>query len=63
MEWDIWLDLSGRGTFGVGRHDQVGRVMITWPNGAIQEFKNIATGRTYECTEGKGLRPWDQTSR
>jgi hypothetical protein len=50
-------------TFGVGRHDQVDRVVITWPNGAIQEFKNIATGRTYECVEGKGLRPWNQTSR
>jgi hypothetical protein len=50
-------------TFGVGKRDQVDRVVITWPNGAIQEFKNIATGRTYECVEGKGLRPWNQTSR
>lgn len=50
-------------TFGVGRRDQVDRVVITWPNGATQEFKNVATGRTYECVEGKGLRPWDQTNR
>ena len=42
-------------TFGVGRRDRIDRVVITWPNGATQEFKDIATGRTYECVEGKGI--------
>jgi enediyne biosynthesis protein E4 len=43
-------------TFGAGRRDRIDRVVITWPNGGTQEFTNVATGRTYECVEGKGLR-------
>ena len=42
-------------TFGVGRRDRVERVVITWPSGRTEEFKNVATGRAYECVEGKGL--------
>jgi hypothetical protein len=42
-------------TFGVGRRDRVDRVVITWPTGATQEFTNVATGRAYDCVEGKGL--------
>jgi enediyne biosynthesis protein E4 len=42
-------------TFGVGRRDRVDRVVITWPSGATQEFTNVATGRAYDCVEGKGL--------
>ena len=42
-------------TFGVGRRDRVDRVVIDWPSGATQEFKNVATGRAYDCVEGKGL--------
>jgi enediyne biosynthesis protein E4 len=44
-------------TFGVGRRDRIDRVIITWPNGRTEEFKNLATGRSYDCVEGKGLRP------
>ena len=42
-------------TFGVGRRDRVDRVVIAWPSGATQEFANVATGRAYDCVEGKGL--------
>jgi hypothetical protein len=42
-------------TFGVGRRDRVERLVITWPSGATQEFKDVAAGRAYECVEGKGL--------
>jgi hypothetical protein len=42
-------------TVGVGRRDRVDRVVITWPSGATQEFTNVATGRAYDCVEGKGL--------
>ena len=42
-------------TFGVGTRDVVERVVITWPNGRTEEFKNVATGKAYDCTEGKGL--------
>ena len=44
-------------TFGVGRRDRVDRVVVTWPNGRIEEFNSVATGRAYTCTEGKGLLP------
>jgi len=47
-------------TIGVGTRDRVDRVVITWPNGGTQEFKNVAAGRTYECLEGKGLTEWTQ---
>jgi hypothetical protein len=42
-------------TFGVGKRDRVERVVITWPNGKTEEFKGIAAGKAYDCTEGKGL--------
>jgi len=42
-------------TFGVGRRDRVDRVVVAWPSGRIEEFTNVATGRAYDCVEGKGL--------
>ena len=42
-------------TFGVGTRDVVERVVIQWPNGRTEEFKNVPTGKAYDCTEGKGL--------
>jgi hypothetical protein len=44
-------------TFGVGKRDRVERVVITWPNGRTEEFKDVVTGRTYDCIEGKGIIP------
>jgi hypothetical protein len=41
-------------TFGLGKRDTVGRVVIEWPSGAVQEFKNVRA-RAYQCTEGGGL--------
>jgi len=42
-------------TFGVGRRDRVDRVVVTWPNGRTEEFKNVVSGKAYRCVEGKGL--------
>jgi hypothetical protein len=42
-------------TFGVGRRDSVERVVVTWPNGRTEDFKNLASGKAYECVEGKGI--------
>jgi hypothetical protein len=42
-------------TFGVGRRDVVERVVITWPGGRTEEFKGVASGRSYRCIEGKGI--------
>ena len=44
-------------TFGVGKRDLVDRVVIAWPGGRTEEFKNVATGKAYDCVEGKGIRP------
>jgi hypothetical protein len=44
-------------TFGVGRRDRIARVVITWPSGSSQEFKDVETGRAYLCVEGKSLSP------
>jgi len=41
-------------TFGLGRRDAVSRLVIEWPSGAVQEFKNVRAG-SYLCTEGQGL--------
>jgi hypothetical protein len=42
-------------TFGVEKRDRIDRVVIDWPSGQTEEHKNLATGRAYDCTEGKGL--------
>jgi hypothetical protein len=46
-------------TFGLEKHDRVERAVILWPSGRTEEFKNLAAGRCYECTEGKGISPQD----
>jgi len=44
-------------TFGLGRKDQADRIVIQWPSGRTEEFKNLKAGKSYECTEGKGIVP------
>jgi len=42
-------------TFGVGLRDRLDRVVVSWPNGRTEEFKAVATGKAYDCVEGKGM--------
>ena len=42
-------------TFGVGKREVVDRVTIVWPNGRSEEFTKVATGKQYDCIEGKGI--------
>ena len=42
-------------TFGVGHIDKVSRAVLQWPNGRTEEFKDLSTGRAYDCVEGKGI--------
>jgi hypothetical protein len=42
-------------TFGLGRRESAERVVIEWPSGRTEEYKNLAAGRTYQCLESKGL--------
>ena len=41
--------------FGVGSRDRIERVVIEWPSGRTEEHKNLATGKSYRCTEGSGI--------
>jgi enediyne biosynthesis protein E4 len=42
-------------TFGVAKLDKIARAIVQWPNGRTEEFKDLATGRAYDCVEGKGI--------
>jgi len=42
-------------TFGVGQRDRIDRVVIQWPNGRTEEYRNLAAGRAYKCVEGEGI--------
>jgi enediyne biosynthesis protein E4 len=42
-------------TFGMGKHDRIESVIVTWPSGRTEDYKNLTPGRCYECTEGKGI--------
>jgi enediyne biosynthesis protein E4 len=44
-------------TFGLNHADHIDRVVIEWPSGRTEEYKNLTAGRTYRCTEGKGINP------
>ena len=46
-------------TFGLEKRDRIERVVIDWPSGRTEEYKNLTAGRSYECVEGKGIYPQD----
>jgi enediyne biosynthesis protein E4 len=43
-------------TFGVGKRDKIERVVIDWPSGRSEEYRDLSAGHAYEVTEGKGIR-------
>jgi enediyne biosynthesis protein E4 len=47
-------------TFGLGRRDRISRVVIQWPNGRIEDYKDLAAG-AYVCVEGKGITPQNRS--
>jgi hypothetical protein len=42
-------------TFGLGKRDKIDRLVIDWPSGGTEEYKNLNAGRAYECVEAKGI--------
>jgi hypothetical protein len=42
-------------TFGVGKSEKIARVVIDWPSGRSEEYKDLATGKAYEIIESKGI--------
>jgi hypothetical protein len=44
-------------TFGLGKRDKLDRVVIEWPSGKTEAYKNLAAGQTCDCVEDKGITP------
>jgi hypothetical protein len=42
-------------TFGLGKQNKIDRLVIDWPSGRTEEYKDLAAGRAYECVEAKGI--------
>ena len=42
-------------TFGLEKRDHIDRVVVEWTSGRTEEYKNLAAGRAYTCTEGQGI--------
>jgi hypothetical protein len=42
-------------TFGLGRVEQIERVVIDWPSGRSEEYKQPGAGKTFQVIEGKGI--------
>jgi len=42
-------------TFGLEKRDHIDQLLIQWPSGAAEEYKNLAAGRAYRCVESKGI--------
>jgi len=47
-------------TFGVGKRDKIERATVEWPSGRTEDFKDLATGKSYQAIEGKGLTGLDR---
>ena len=43
--------------FGLGNHDKVDTVEITWPSGEKETLKNLAADHFYSVLEGQGVVP------
>jgi hypothetical protein len=41
-------------TFGLGHRDKADRLVIEWPSGRVEEYKNLPAG-AYDCTESKTI--------
>jgi enediyne biosynthesis protein E4 len=44
-------------TFGLGGREKIDRVVIDWPSGRTEEYKDLLAGKSYKCMETKGLEP------
>jgi enediyne biosynthesis protein E4 len=44
-------------TFGLGLREKIDRVVIDWPSGRTEEYKDLRAGQGYKCLETKGIEP------
>src|SRR2546425_539379 len=43
-------------TFGLGKRDKIDRVVIDWPSGRTEDYKDLGAGKTYKLLETKGIQ-------
>ncbi|HEX4545620.1 MAG TPA: CRTAC1 family protein [Candidatus Acidoferrum sp.] len=43
-------------TFGLGPQEKIDRVVIDWPSGRTEEYKDLPSGKAYKCLETKGIQ-------
>jgi len=44
-------------SFGLGKREKIDRVVIDWPSGRTEEYKDLPAGKSYNCLETKGIEP------
>jgi len=49
--------------FGLGTSASMDSVQIRWPNGNVEEIKNLAADKIYTVLEGQGIKSSDELSR
>jgi hypothetical protein len=49
-------------TFGVGKAERLERVVIDWPSGRNEEYKQLKAGKTFQVVEGKGINEEERRS-
>jgi len=42
-------------TFGVGKQDEIEKIVIDWPSGKTEEYPKLKSGKSYQLTESKGI--------
>jgi len=42
-------------TFGLGKREQIERVVIDWPSGRSEEYKQLKAGKGFQAIETKGI--------
>ena len=42
-------------TFGVGKQDEIEKIVVDWPSGRTEEFSKLKSGKAYQLTETKGI--------
>jgi len=42
-------------TFGVGKQDEIERVVVDWPSGQTQEYPKLKSQKSYQLTESKSI--------
>jgi len=42
-------------TFGVGKQDEIEKLVVDWPSGRTEEFPKLKSAKSYQLTESKGI--------